>query len=80
MLILAIIYYSVSVEKLQHLEALSGKVLCYTNSDYIINSSEITNSLWQCVLPGLRNRVSDVTCSTQLAPLLVSLTDFSLDW
>ena len=41
---------------------------------------EMTSFLWQCVLPGLRSRVNDPTCSNQLAPLLVSLTDFSLDW
>ena len=41
---------------------------------------ELASSLWQCVLPGLRSRVSDPTCSNQLAPLLVNLTDFSLEW
>lgn len=76
--------YSVSVEKLQRLEALSGEINYHPNRDDIIALfvliSELTSCLWQNMLPGLRSRVKDPTCSKQLAPLLVSLTDFSLEW
>ena len=42
--------------------------------------SELTNNLWQSVLPGLRERVKDPTCSDQLAELLGNFSGFSLEW
>ena len=40
----------------------------------------VHNFLWQCVLPGLRKRVKDPTCSDRLAVLLGTLSSFSLEW
>ncbi|XP_065907366.1 uncharacterized protein [Dysidea avara] len=36
--------------------------------------------VYSCVLPGLRKRVKDPTCSDRLAVLLGTLSSFSLEW
>ena len=77
--------FSVSIEKLQDIEALSGElhkvyVLARDRCGCFFFCSELTNNLWQSVLPGLRERVKDPTCSDQLAELLGNFSGFSLEW
>ena len=73
----------ISVEKLQDVEALTGKLfsvcLCVCKHVFIC-CLELTNNLWQYVLPGLQERVKDPTCSDRMAELLGNLSAFSLEW